>query len=138
MLRQGTTPDAIALSIALGFVLGLFPLLGLPTLLCAVAAAVLRLNAPAIQAVNYLVYPLQLALLAPFARLGGFIFGPAGKPFAPHLSALLHAGVWRLVQVFGGFAAHAVAGWFCIAVPVGLMLYFVVARALRRRIAHTV
>jgi hypothetical protein len=39
-------------------VLGVFPAPGCPTLLCALAALVLRLNPPAIQLVNYFVYPL--------------------------------------------------------------------------------
>ncbi len=132
-MRQGTTPDAIALSVALGFVLGLFPLFGLPTLLCAAAAAALRLNAPAIQAVNYLVYPLQLALLAPFAQLGSRLFGHSGKMATPHVTALLHAGLGRVIQSLGGLAAHAIVGWFCISVPAGLLLYLALARTLRRR-----
>ena len=52
---RGMSPEAMALSIALGFVLGVFPVPGCPTLLCALAALALRLNGPAVQAVNYLV-----------------------------------------------------------------------------------
>ena len=63
LLRQGITPEKIALSIAFGIALGVFPVIGATTLLCAAAAIVLRLNLPAIQLVNYFVYPLQIALL---------------------------------------------------------------------------
>src|SRR5690242_16181112 len=70
LLRQGVTPEKIALSMALGATLGVFPALGWTTILCAIAAFALRLNLPAIQLVNYLVYPAQLALLLPFFRLG--------------------------------------------------------------------
>ena len=56
LLRQGITPEKIALSIALGAVLGIFPVLGSTTLLCAAAAFILRLNMPAIQVVNFLIY----------------------------------------------------------------------------------
>ncbi len=66
LLRQGITPEKIALSIALGLTLGVAPVLGSTSILCLLAAFVLGLNLPAIQLVNYLVYPLQLALLAPF------------------------------------------------------------------------
>jgi Uncharacterized protein conserved in bacteria (DUF2062) len=77
LLRQGVTPEKIALSIALGAVLGIFPVLGSTTILCAAAAFVLRLNLPAIQAVNFLVYPLQLILFLPFLQAGSRITGAA-------------------------------------------------------------
>src|SRR6202521_464308 len=77
LLRQGITPEKIALSIALGAVLGIFPVLGATTILCAAAALVLRLNLPAIQLVNFLIYPLQLILLLPFLQAGSRITGAA-------------------------------------------------------------
>jgi uncharacterized protein (DUF2062 family) len=49
LLRQGVTPGKIALSLALGVVLGVFPVLGSTTALCTLAAITLRLNLPAIQ-----------------------------------------------------------------------------------------
>ncbi len=61
LLRQGVTPEKMALSLALGGALGVFPALGCTTLLCLIAAIVLRLNLPAIQIVNYFVYPIQIA-----------------------------------------------------------------------------
>jgi uncharacterized protein (DUF2062 family) len=125
---RGVSPEAIALSIALGFALGLFPVPGGPTLLCALAALVLRLNGPAVQAVNYLVYPLQLALFAPFMRLGGRLFqAPAG-----HLPAIVHGGAWRAVPDVLAAAAHAIAGWLCIGAPAGLLVYLLLAYCLRR------
>ena len=83
LLRQGITPEKIALSLAIGICLGVFPVLGSTTALCALAAIVFRLNLPAIQLVNYLVYPLQLALIIPFIRFGEVLFG------APHVSLSL-------------------------------------------------
>ena len=62
----GITPEKIALSVALGITLGVTPVLGSTSILCFLAAVVFRLNAPAIQLVNYFVYPLQFALLIPF------------------------------------------------------------------------
>ena len=66
LLKQGTAPEKIALSLSMGFVLGIFPVIGSTTLLCAAAAFMFKLNLPAIQLVNYFVYPLQLGLLLPF------------------------------------------------------------------------
>jgi uncharacterized protein (DUF2062 family) len=81
LLRQGVSPEKIALSVALGVTLGVFPVLGSTTALCALAAFALQLNLPAIQLVNYFVYPLQIALLIPFFRLGEKLFRAHICPF---------------------------------------------------------
>jgi uncharacterized protein (DUF2062 family) len=57
-LKQGITPRDLSLAVALGIMLGTFPVIGSTTLLCIAASVVLRLNLPAIQSVNWLVSPL--------------------------------------------------------------------------------
>lgn len=52
-LRQGITPEKLALTIALGGLIAVFPILGSATILCGFAAVALRLNQPIIQLVNY-------------------------------------------------------------------------------------
>src|SRR5208283_1264779 len=76
-LRQGISPHQLALTLALGFAIGCFPILGVTTAICAVLAVALRLNLPAIQAANYAAMPLQLALVLPFVRLGGWFLASA-------------------------------------------------------------
>src|SRR5689334_10020659 len=96
-LRQGITPEKIALTIALGVVLGVFPVLGLSTLLCVAAGIALRLNHPVLQLVNYVAYPVQVLLLIPFYRAGERLFGAAPVPMAD-VNALLErfrAGPWQ-------------------------------------------
>src|SRR5262249_17746931 len=93
-----------------------FPMAGVPTLLCALAAFVLRLNFPALQVVNNLCSPLQIALLIPFVRLGSRLLGARG-PARLGADALI----------------HLVTGWFCLAVPAATVLYFVLVYAFRKR-----
>jgi hypothetical protein len=71
-----------------------------------VAAVVLRLNFPALQLVNYLVYPLQILLLWPFARLGKWLFGTAHGFWAITLDTTL---AWVLFAAPAGLLAYAVA-----------------------------
>jgi uncharacterized protein (DUF2062 family) len=118
---HGLSGDSMAIVLAVGFVLGTFPVYGCPTVLCLLAAVVLRLNAPALQLVNQLSAPLQLALLIPFARLGGRILG---SPATASNSVLLR---------FSELTLQAVAGWFCISVPLGFLLYLALSYALRWR-----
>ena len=125
---DGVAAETIALIVALGLVFGTFPMYGCPTLLCAAAAVLLRLNWPALQLVNYLISPLQLALLVPFNRVGARLFParPANPP--PDLPA-----IWRLASSFGTAAMHAIAGWFCICAPLGILLYLTLHCIIRRR-----
>ena len=74
LLRQGVSREKIALTIALGIILGVTPVLGSTMLLCTLAAILLRLNLPAIQLANSVAYPLQFILLVPFYRLGAWMF----------------------------------------------------------------
>ena len=112
---KGVAPQTMALSVTLALLLGVFPVYGCPTLLCAAAALMLRLNLPAMQLVNLLTSPLQLALLVPFGRLGGrLVHVPA--------AAAAHAGAWHIASGLGAALIHAVAGWCMVAAPLGILL----------------
>ena len=139
LLRQGVTPEKIALSVALGAALGVFPALGWTTALCAIAALVLRLNLPAIQIVNYFMYPVQLALLLPFFRLGEKLFAAKHMPLSlSQILQLIHNGVWNAIRFLWTTTWHAIVVWAILA-PVFVSIAYAVLtpllrRALRRQI----
>ena len=83
LLAQGLTPERLALSLALGLVLGLFPIVGATTLLCLAAGFAFRLNHVALQLANHLAYPLQVPLLLAFVRLGEGLVGAPRVSFDP-------------------------------------------------------
>src|ERR1041384_3885230 len=82
LLRQGVTPEKLALSLAFGLGIGICPVLGVSTVLCTVIAIALRLNLPAIQLVNYLASPLQIVLIIPFVRVGETLLGLPPQPLS--------------------------------------------------------
>ena len=132
MLKQGIAPERIALSMAFGVALGVFPALGVTTLLCAVAALVLRLNLPAIQLVNYVVYPLQLALLIPFMKLGGWLFGaPRIGLSAPQVVELLQRDIGNAITQLWIFTLHGVAAWLLVSPVIVLVIYMSLTPILR-------
>jgi uncharacterized protein (DUF2062 family) len=112
--------ENIALILAVGLVLGTFPVYGCPTLLCVLASLVLRVNFPALQVVNQLTLPLQIAMLVPLARLGSRIIAPSNR-FATTIAGRL-----------GAAALQAIVGWFCVCIPLGLVLYIMLTYLLRR------
>jgi len=133
LLRQGVTPEKMALSLALGVALGVFPVLGTTTALCALAALIWRLNLPAIQIVNYFVYPLQIALLIPFFRLGEKLFGAPHLPLsAAQILGMIHANLWGATQFLWTTVWHAAAAWCLLAPFLVAMLYVILVPLLRQ------
>ena len=137
LLRQGITPEKIALSIAFGIALGVFPVIGATTLLCAAAAIVLRLNLPAIQLVNYFVYPLQIALLLPFIRFGESLFRVRDPiPFSIlQILEMIRADVGNAISTLWTSTMHAIVAWCLVGPPAMLVMYWMLAPVLRR-LAH--
>jgi uncharacterized protein (DUF2062 family) len=133
ILTQGITPEKVALSLAFGIVLGVFPVLGLTTILCAAAALIFRLNLPAIQLVNYLIYPLQLFLLLPFIRLGERLFRAAPLRLSlAQMLAMARADLPHAVATLWLAGVHAMSAWLLIGPPTILLFYFLLSRALRQ------
>ncbi len=136
-LQQGLAPWELALAIALGFVLSIPPVLGSTILLCALAAILLRLNQPVIQAVNFAVYPLQLVLLVPYVRLGEWIFGAPKTPLSPGLIlSMAKADFFGAVATFWTATWHGVVAWAIVTPPVGFVLFLATKRMLERAAAR--
>jgi hypothetical protein len=111
------SPEHVALLLAVGLIAGVFPICGVPTILCLLAACGLRLNPVTLQLVNHMSAPLQWALLLPLERVGARLCGDGGSAATQLLSLPM----------------HAVTGWFCVCLPLGFPLYFVLLFLLRRR-----
>jgi hypothetical protein len=118
---QDLPADQLPLLLSVGLVIGVFPIAGCPTVFCLLAAAGLRLNLPALQVLNNVSSPLQLALLLPLARAGARICRASAPIAAPAAKSLAFA------------ALHAITGWACICVPLGVLLYFALLFLLRSR-----
>lgn len=130
-MRQGISPRRLALTLALGFTIGCVPVMGIPTVICAALALSLGLNLPAIQAANYAAMPFQLALVAPFLRLGARCLR------APFLAfgARPITGPGTLLKIaahLGSMAGQAMLGWALVAVPAAAVLTMTLTLVLRK------
>lgn len=133
LLKQGTTPEKLALSIAMGAVLGIFPALGWTTALCALIAFLWRLNLPAIQIVNYFMYPVQIAFILPFFRLGEKLFRAPHLPLSvPQIYAMARADLWGAIRFLWSTTWHAMIVWTLVAPFFTALLYSVIVPLLRR------
>jgi uncharacterized protein (DUF2062 family) len=139
LLKQGVTPEKMALSLSLGVVLGVIPAPGWTTALCAMAALALGLNLAAIQIVNYFIYPLQLALILPFFRVGEKLFHAQHLPLSlAQIYAAIHTNIWGAMRFLWTTVWHAVVVWALAAPFVVAILYSILVPILRRALARPV
>jgi uncharacterized protein (DUF2062 family) len=125
LLKQGLTPFKLALVIALGMTLSVFPVLGTTTLICTLVAFLFHLNLPAIQFANYAAFPLQVILFFPFLKLGKIISQVSLAPlFKAQLIATFEEGFFFAIKELSHYLIIACLGWFIASVPIFIILFF--------------
>lgn len=132
----GLTPQKIALTLCIGTALGIMPLVWGTTLICFLLAYLFRLNHVALQSVNYLLYPVQLALLVPFFKLGAWLF-PWGPPVPPSMLATMTRNPLSSLNILGWITLKSLAAWLVTVLPAALLAYGILRTAASRKIAQT-
>jgi len=132
-LWQGVTPAKLALSLALGVVISVMPVLGITTVVALAVSVAFRLNHVAMVAANYLAYPAQILLFIPFFQAGAWLTGGPPVPFSiEQIQAELAAGIWPTIVRYAGANARALVAWGLLAPLVTWLLYAVFLRLLAR------
>jgi uncharacterized protein (DUF2062 family) len=126
LLKQGLSPTKLAIVLALGMTLSVFPILGTTTLLCTAAALMFRLNFPAIQIANYLAFPVQIILFFPFVEIGEKITGKALEEISQAtLVSAFNAGFFHAINELSNYLILACFGWALSSVPIFFMFYYI-------------
>lgn len=134
LLVAGVTPEKLALSLALSAALAVIPAFGWSVWLCGLAGLALGLNLPAMQAVNYFLYPAQVALLLPFFRLGEKLFRAPHLPLSvSQIISMAHANFWGAIKLLWNTTWHAVVVWALLA-PFAVGLIYVGLLPIFRRV----
>jgi len=132
-LVQGVTPQKIALTVAMGATLGVFPILGATTTLCVIAGIWLKLNQPIIQMVNWLMSLFQLTLILVFVRMGEWIMRAPRVSFSvPELVQKFHESPARFFQQFGMTGVHGIVAWLLIAPFLTTAIYYLLLPPLKK------
>ena len=137
LLRMGATPRSLAWSIAVGLLIGINPIVGTTTLFCLAAALSFRLNVVASQIANHAMFPLELALVIPFIKLGSRVFHTAAMPLSPHmfLQAARTAPIALTRQVWL-WEWHALMLWAAISVVAVPLIALALIPLLERMLAR--
>ena len=129
LLKQGLTPQILALSMASGIIIGTFPLVGTTTAICTMAAIMFRMNLLVTQIGNWLVYPIQILLLVPFIILGEHLFGSPSTLDPSHIVTLLRTDLFTTLRLFSKMILHATIAWM-ICAPFAFAAIYIVLKTL--------
>lgn len=115
-LTQGITPEKIALTVAVGSAVALFPILGTTTLLCFLVALILKLNQPITQLINQALWPVHVPAIFLCVRLGERVFGVHHVRFSIRvMNEMLWNQPKQFFHTFGSTALYAIVGWAILA-----------------------
>jgi uncharacterized protein (DUF2062 family) len=133
LLRQGLTPEKIAMAIAVSIALSTFPVLGSTTLLCIATSSLFGLNLAAMQLVSWLAYPLQLNLFVPLLRLGSkIVHSDVPIPSLVTIGKMLASDLFGTIRIFWPATMGAILAW-CLASPaVIIAIYWLTIFPIRR------
>ncbi len=124
-LKQGITPEKLAMSTAVGSTVGIFPIPGVTTSLCFFFGVFFKLNHPTLQIVNYALTPVHFLMIPVFIRTGESIF------HQPHLE--IGTISFELIAKLGSSLFMGIFAWFIIVPPVGFVIYQVALRMFRKK-----
>ncbi|QTN32400.1 DUF2062 domain-containing protein [Akkermansiaceae bacterium] len=111
-LTRGVTPEKLSWTIALGVTLGIFPIMGSTSLVCFIAGYFLKLNQAILHLFKSLTYPLHLALILVFIRLGQYMNGVPPIPFSiPQMLVQFKESPARFARDFGMAALYGIEAW---------------------------
>ena len=125
LLKQGMDPSRLSLALTSGAIIGVFPILGIATVVCGGIAAFFRLNHPANQLANYVVFPMPLVLFFPFLTLGETVTGNSLDEISKtKLVETFNLGFLPAVEELTQYFMLASLGWTLALVPLFAILYF--------------
>jgi uncharacterized protein (DUF2062 family) len=133
LLTMGITPQKLAVTVALGMVIGIMPLFGPITLLCTVVSMRFKLNLPALLLICYLMGPLHIVLYIPFIQLGLAIFELTTFQLTMEEVMKLFAEDW--LQALKTVWLANLAGvlvWLVLAAPLTFFIYLIALPILKK------
>jgi uncharacterized protein (DUF2062 family) len=124
-LQQGVSPYKLALGLALGIVIGVFPLIGTHTFLTFLAIYFFRLNPASILLVTNLVFPLFFLCIIPFLQVGEFVLQTNRSNLSMDMIyKLADTGIISTIKTLGSILLYAVVGWMTVCIPLSFLIYY--------------
>ena len=132
-LKEGTTPTKLAITLALGMVIGIMPVVGIATPFATLLALIFRLNIPILLATTYALAPFYILLYYPFLRYGTMFFSGNIALFEKIEALDMSELTWlETFQQLGWVQLYGVGAWLFVAIPLCVVLFYFNKNALQR------
>ena len=123
--KEGLTPEKLAFSITIGFVAGLFPVIGATTILSLLFAMLFRQNLLVVQSVQWIVAIVQILLIIPFMQIGAYILNAHTIHISiQQINLAFQPGIISGIKTVGIFHLYAILTWGLLIIPAGTVSYF--------------
>jgi len=123
--KDGLTPEKLAFSVTLGIVTGIFPVIGMTTLLSLLFTMLFRQNLIIVQSVQWIVALIQIMLIIPFMQFGAYMLNHNALHIS--MAQINHAfqpGVISGIKAVGIFHLYGILTWLLLVIPAGTVSYF--------------
>lgn len=124
LLRQGKSKKELSIAIAIGVLLGVFPVLGVTTIICVFLGKVFKLNIPTLLAANYIVFPIQVFMIYGLIKMGEQLFFLEQKMDYEFFKTLMDRSIWTIFETLGTSLLAAVVSWIIVAALLFAPLYY--------------
>ncbi len=115
------SPHKWGLAVAISFLWGTMPMLGLVTALSFFSGWALRVSIPLVVGLTFAITPIQAAMVIPFINLGSGWY-----PFSEGLPKMM-SGMMPWLEQVGIWQIQALGAWLTVMVP-GVVLIYVLVR----------
>jgi uncharacterized protein (DUF2062 family) len=132
--KEGLSPEKIALSVTIGIVSGLFPVIGFTTIMGLALTAAFRQNLVLVQSVSWLMSLAQLLLIIPLMRMGAFLWNQDNIHITiGKIELAFQPGILAGLQTIGIFHLYGILAWSILLIPTGAFSYYSLLMVVRKR-----
>lgn len=126
LLRQGTSPEALKRTLAVGTACSLFPFLGTTSALNLLVGLWLKMNQPILQTLKQILGPVQLVMILVYVRIGEWIWQGSEHRFSvtDMIAVFRDVSFSEFITQFGWAGIHAFTAWILTAPLVIAAVYF--------------
>ncbi len=123
LISEGGIPKDISLAITGALLIGIFPVIGGTTILCAIFAFRYRLNVPLTQLINITMVPVQLVMIIPFMKAGE-IFGYGKLNFTlQQITDMIMKTPLNAISVLWNVTMQAIIIWLIFSLLTGYFIF---------------
>jgi len=122
--KDGLTAEKLALSITIGIISGIFPVIGMTTLLSLFLTMLFRQNLLVVQSVQWILALFQVLLVIPFMQFGAYLLSQDAHITIAQINHAFHNGMISGIKTVGIFHLYAILTWVILAIPAAAVSYF--------------